>query len=282
MTFDPAMLIDLEKYPIADLDAPAGKNLIALCRAQMGELNSTVLRGFLRAEVKDQLQAEARAIARDAFFYEKFGLNCYRTQDDPRFPADHPRRLFYDVKEGVVAYDQFPANSMLTALYRWPQFAKFLAAVFGKDALYPFDDPYQSLNLMVIRENEADLGMGWHFDENEFTITLMMQPPEQGGEFEYVPNIRSAWDENYRGVQEILNGSTAGVLKEPPEFGMLALFRGGFSLHRVAPVYGSTERIQCIATFEKAPGQRASDESSAAIYGPRVADLIAREKRGGV
>lgn len=277
MTLTPEQMIDLDKYPIHDIDSKKGKALVEQCRNDLSEVCSSVLRGFIKAEVKDALQAEARKLAEDAFYYEKGGLNCYRTGDDPRFPIDHPRRKFYEVKEGVVAYDQFPAESLLDKIYRWEPLSKFLAAVFEKEALYPFDDPFQALNIMALQENTDDVGMGWHFDENEFTVTMMMQPPEEGGEFEYVPNIRNYWDENYLGVNEILDGSDEGVIREKPEFGMLALFRGGFSLHRVAPVKGNTPRLQCIATFDKAPGQKATDESSIAIYGPRVAKIIAEQ-----
>lgn len=279
MSYSPEQLVDLDRYPIHDLQSPAGQALMKKCREELNGLNSCVLRGFIKPSVQAALVEEARDVAKHAFFYEKFGLNCYRTQDDPRFPKDHPRRMFYDVKEGVVAYDLFPVDAMLKKLYLWKPLSDFLAAAFEKPALYPFDDPFQALNIMVINENEEDVGMGWHFDENEYTITLMMQPPERGGEFEYVPNIRTPWDENYRGVQSILQGSKEGVLVEKPEFGMLALFRGGYSLHRVAPVYGKTPRLQCIATFEKEPGQRASDQSSINIYGPRIREVLEAKKK---
>jgi hypothetical protein len=279
MSFLPEQLIDLDRYPIHDLQSEAGQALIKRCRQELEGMNSCVLRGFIKKEVEEQLVAEARQLAEQAFYYEKFGLNCYRTQDDPRFPKDHPRRLFYDVKEGVVAYDLFSVDSMLRRVYQWKPLADFLAQAFDKPALYPFDDPFQALNIMVISENEEEVGMGWHFDENEYTITLMMQPPEQGGEFEFVPNIRTPWDENYRAVQKVLQGDREGILQEAPEFGMLALFRGGYSLHRVAPVKGKISRLQCIATFEKEPGQKASDQSSINIYGPRIREVLQAGKK---
>ena len=80
------------------------------------------------------------------------------------------------------------------------------------------------------------------------------------------------------GVQAILQGSAEGVRRVALQAGALALFRGGFSLHRVAPVSGDTDRLQCIMTFEKASGQRASEESSINIYGPRVAEIISKQK----
>ncbi len=269
-----ADLVDLGRYPIDRLDSEPGLALVRDCRAQLAASNSCVLQGFINDGVVKLLQEEARRLAKEAFFYEKGGLNCYRTVDDPRFPPDHPRRMFFSVYEGVVAYDQFSPESYLRKVYLWEPVLDFLARCFEKKALYPFDDPFQALNILVLRENADEQGMGWHFDENEFTVTLMVQPPEAGGEFEYIPNIRTPWDENYRGVQDILTGVRDGVLSEPPKAGMLALFRGGFSLHRVAPVRGPRERLQCIMTFDKKPGECGSDESNIQIYGPRVAKLL--------
>ncbi len=270
--------VDLDKYPIDNLTTPRASAFINECKGKLAESNSCVLPAFIKPQAMGPLQAEGKALAKQAFFYEKGGLNCYRRADDPRYPADHPRRLFYEVKEGVVAYDQFSDDSLLKRIYLWQPLADFFARVFEKQALYPFGDPFQALNIMVLRENSSDMGMGWHFDENEFTITLMIQPPEAGGEFEFVPNIRDPWDENYRGVQAVLQGSDEGVRRVTLQAGTLALFRGGFSLHRVAPVIGDIDRLQCIMTFEKSPGQRASDESSINIYGQRVADVTAKQK----
>jgi hypothetical protein len=270
-------LVDLERYPIDQLGSREGQALVQRCRAELAETNSCVLTGFIKEDAITTLQEEADRLAVQAFFYEKGGLNCYRTEDDSRFPADHPRRMFFSVYEGVVAYDQFSIDSSLREIYLWQPVSDFLAQCFEKDALYPFGDPFQALNILVVKENADEQGMGWHFDENEFTITLMVQPPEAGGEFEYVPNIRTPWDENYRGVQAILNGDREGIRSEPPRPGMLALFRGGFSLHRVAPVRGNRDRLQCIMTFEKQPGERGSDESNAQIYGRRVAKILAEK-----
>ena len=70
---------------------------------------------------------------------------------------------------------------------------------------------------------------GWHFDDNEFVISLLLQKPAQGGEFEYVPMIRS----------------------DP---GTLALFRGTRSLHRVSPVGQGPTRLIALLSYDARPG----------------------------
>ena len=49
-------------------------------------------------------------------------------------------------------------------------------------------DPLISL---VISAMEPGGEQGWHFDDNEFVVSLLLQKPAVGGEFEYVPMIRS-------------------------------------------------------------------------------------------
>ena len=51
---------------------------------------------------------------------------------------------------------------------------------------------------------EPESEFPWHFDGNEFTISVLVQQAEQGGIFEYVPDIRSPGEENYEKVEAIL------------------------------------------------------------------------------
>ena len=37
----------------------------------------------------------------------------------------------------------------------------------------------------------------WHFDGNEFTLSILIQKAEKGGVFEYVQDLRSPEDENF-------------------------------------------------------------------------------------
>ena len=47
----------------------------------------------------------------------------------------------------------------------------------------------------------------WHFDGNEFTVSILIQEAEEGGLFEFVPDIRKPGDENLESVKSILKGS---------------------------------------------------------------------------
>lgn len=134
-------------------------------------------------------------------------------------------------------------------------------------AWYRSADPFQALNISVMDEGGCQQ---WHFDTNEVAITLLLQAPAAGGEFEYVPLIRSAENEDYEAVKRVLDGDRNGVVQLSQEAGMLVLFKGHRSLHRVAPVRGARRRFQSILTYNPRPGVVGSLESSILHYGPRV------------
>ena len=51
----------------------------------------------------------------------------------------------------------------------------------------------------------------WHFDENEFTFSILIQEAEEGGLFEFLPDIRKPENENLDSVRSILKGSRKRV-----------------------------------------------------------------------
>ena len=110
--------------------------------------------------------------------------------------------------------------------------------------------------------------LGWHFDNSAFAVTLMIQPPENGGVFEYVPALRDhgSGDMNFEGVGEVLDGDVHGTSLDI-RAGTLALFRGRNSLHRVTPTLGDTLRIQVVMAYNTEPGVGLSEQARITFYG---------------
>ena len=76
----------------------------------------------------------------------------------------------------------------------------------------------------------------WHFDGNEFTVSILIQEAEEGGLFKFVPDIRKPGDENLDSVKSILKGSRDRVRSLKLKPGDMQLFKGRYSLHRVTRV----------------------------------------------
>lgn len=266
----PADLIDRGRYPVDDLDSAGGRALIDRIQASMAGTVLCALPGFLRPEVMPRLVAEAEALVPLAYrgpheaspYFYNYGSEL------ESLPADHPRRRKSPRRLSQIAYDLIPETALIRRLYEWEPLAAFLARALGVPALYRCADRFQGLNISVMEEGGCQQ---WHFDTNESNITLLLQAAEEGGEFEYVPLIRSAAAENYEAVKQVLDGHSSRVVRLAQEPGMLVLFRGHHSIHRVAPCRGQRRRLQSILAFNARPGVLGSHESNILHYGPRAA-----------
>jgi hypothetical protein len=109
--------------------------------------------------------------------------------------------------------------------------------------------------------------LNWHFDRCGFTVTLLIQAAEQGGEFEYRNNLRTDADPNYEGVAQLLRGSDAEVRTNPLAAGTLNVFAGKNTLHRVSTVRGSRNRLVAVYSYYERPGVMFSGAERLGFYG---------------
>lgn len=267
-------LIDLDRYPIADLAGRAGRNLIARCRADLKSEGAANLDGFVRPDAIASLVREAEALLPEALV-KRQRRNIYVRPIDESWPQDHPGHRLMPGGSAQIAYDQIPEDAAVRRLFLWDALTDFIAAALGKRKLYRFADPFQALNLIYLREGE---GSPWHFDHNDSTVTLLLQAPEAGGEFEYVPFLRGKDDENFAGVRRLLDSDRANVRVPVRSSGTLTLFLGEFSAHRVVPVRGKRARITAIMTYDEKPDRTSTDETNILVYGARAAQIIAQRR----
>ncbi|HEY6418392.1 MAG TPA: 2OG-Fe(II) oxygenase [Candidatus Binataceae bacterium] len=259
----PARLIDLDRYPILDLRTDAARELARDCRRQLDQTGACELPGFLTADATAQLVREADALAPSAYHSASTGTP-YLEVPDRSLPVDHPRRIFDHTSVGVVAYDQFPADSAMRRLFEWEPFVEFIAAALGKERLHRYADPMGALNLAVMGDGDR---LHWHYDQTDFVTSIALRAAEDGGDFEYVPLIRSSSDENYPRVQRLLLGSNDGVVRVPMTPGTLLLFEGRNSIHRVTPIRGRQTRLVALLAYDTKPGTRSSKLLQMARYG---------------
>jgi hypothetical protein len=267
----PADLIDLGRYPLTDLHREAGRTMVAGLRAQLAHDGTCRLPGFLRPAAVTALAAEAEALAPLAFRGPAAASPYYAKRDTKLgddLPDDHPRRRRATRVLSQVAYDLIPEDAAIRRVYEWDALLPFFSAVLGIERLYRFADAYQALNISVMDEGGRQQ---WHFDSSDFVVSLLLQSPERGGVYEYVPLLRSDDEENYGAVQGVLDGDRSLVETLDLEPGMLVIFQGLYSLHRVTPVAGARRRLQTILSFDTRPGRVGSERTNAMLYGSRTA-----------
>jgi hypothetical protein len=269
-------LIDLDRYPLDDLAGTAGQKLIDQTRAALDQEGSCSMPGFVDQSTVAEMAAEASNLQHLAYpgpievtpYFFNYDLGKGADYSD-----DHPLKRKGKRNLSQVASDLIPDYHKLSRLYHSPVLTDFLAAVLDQ-TVYRNQDKYQSLNISVMNAGGCQQ---WHFDSGLMVTTLLLQAPESGGVFEYVPELRSDESENYEQVQQVLDGDSNRVKRLKLEAGTLSLFRGHYSMHRVTEVEGSRTRIQAILGFSTTPGLQGNLESSILHYGPRVARIEDRE-----
>ena len=256
-------LVDLGRYPIADLASAAAQELIAQYRRQLAATGVALLRGFLTPQATAAMAAEARAAAPGAYFCDSTH-NVYLEPDDGDFAPDHPRRRRLRTIVGSVAYDLLPAASPLRRLYEWDNLIEFVRLVLDRPTLYRLADPLGALSINVFKPGGHH---AWHFDEAEYTTTIMLQEAEEGGYFEYMPHLRRPGGGEYGTIRRVLDGDERGVQRLPFAAGTLSIFAGRLSLHRVTEVLGNRLRLVAVLAFNGAPGVTNSDEVRQLFWG---------------
>ena len=255
---DLAAIIDMSICPIGD------DTFIANCRDQLERDGVITIPGFIRPEALAALVAEAEAKKRNAFFTSSTH-NAYLTPARDDLPPTHVFNRQINSSKGCITTDQVSPGSALHTIYDSDSFRRFLAATVGEKALYEYADPLSSINVHFADEGQE---LGWHFDNSSFAVTLLLQAPRNGGQFQYVRDLRDAdaGDMNYQGVGDVLDGRTAPCdLAISP--GTLVLFRGRNSIHRVTPTIGPLTRILVVLAYNNVPGISLSEAARMTFFG---------------
>jgi hypothetical protein len=251
-------IVDTERHPLSD------EAYRAECRGIIARTGALVLREFLKPEAVAAIRREGEDNEHLAF-YSTQAHNVYLAPPDSDYADDHPRNRAIASSKGCITDDIVPADSPLRVLYDAPTFREFLCTVLDETSLHGYADPLSSINLHYAKPGQE---LGWHFDNSSFAITLMIQPPERGGAFEYVGAVRDAdrGERRFEAVARVLDGEV-----EPQvlaiDAGALVLFRGRDAIHRVTPVEGTRTRMLVVLAYNAEPSVSLSESARMTFYG---------------
>ncbi|MYE76939.1 MAG: arpA protein [Acidimicrobiaceae bacterium] len=224
-----------------------------------------MLGSLVRPEAVARLNGEI-VERKHATHYSTQVINPYfHTAVNPDYPADNPVNTFIERSSGFIPGDAWDPGCATDVLFRAPEVARFIADCLEIPALYCYDDPLAGLT-----SNICDPGQQftWHFDANDFAVTVLVQPADEGGLFEYVPQIRSAEHEGFDAIAGVLAGGREGVRTLELRPGDLQIFRGRYSLHRVTRVgAGSRPRHAAIFAYTLEPGVIGRVERTRQLFG---------------
>lgn len=181
---------------------------------------------------------------------------------------------------GHITRDMIPPQSPAHRLYVSPMFKQLVAACVAAEQLFEYADPLAGLVATVLAPGGC---YGWHYDTNEYVVTVSICDAEQGGDFEYCRDLRRPGDENLDGLAAVLSGADrASVSSASTSPGDLQVFRGRYSLHRVTPVAGARHRVVLVLSYSDRAGVIGPIDRTRRVYG-RVteAHLVAGSARCG-
>jgi hypothetical protein len=256
-------LLDLDRYPLHKAVSSRRAALVDACKAELAATGMFNLEGLMRPAAIDAALVELKPlIATQAFTHRRFH-NIYFKPEIDGLASDHSALRTFETVNHTVCADQM-TDGIVCRIYEWPPLAAFLAEVMEKPRLHTMADPLARANVMAYRHGEA---LNWHFDRSEFTTTLLLQAPDDGGSFQYRRDLRSDGDPNYDGVAALVRGEDPDVRTLALTAGTLNVFKGKNTAHRVTPVVGERDRVIAVLSYYEKPGVTFSEEERVGFYG---------------
>ena len=250
---DVANIIDLERYPIGNLQSKHTQALVAIGRQQLADTALFTLPGFIRAEALAAMQQEALRLLAEGYRHESHRDGIAAAE--PRLTR---------VSLNCAGFDQMADDSPIRQLYCWDPLTDFIGAVLERTPYYRSADPIASCMLTGLSVGDE---LGWHFDPNDGVVTLMIQAPTAGGLFEFAPDVRCADEVALTTVDAVINGDFPGLVRTAHQPGTLVLFNGQRALHRVSPVEQGPDRIILVLSYDSRDGQVFEDRVRLNFFG---------------
>jgi hypothetical protein len=256
-------LINFARYPIDRLESVEGQKFLSISRTSFASDGVLLLKDFLVADAVRTIVDEVLPL-RSMSYCRPHQANAYLSPEEGNLPSNHARNRSSLTNLGVVADDRIPSGSRIRDLYTAPVLLEFLATVLGYPALFPYADLLGSLNINFAGNGQQ---LGWHFDNSDFAATLLLQVPERGGTFEYVPRARTDADPGFSAVTRAFDDDRSVIRTLDQGPGSLVLFRGRHSLHRVTAVEGETPRVIAVLVYDTEPGVKLTEFNRQLLYG---------------
>ncbi len=269
-------LVDLETYPIDRPEGDGYRAVVDAARAGLRSVGCAVIGDLVRPDALAVLGREIEARKATTHFSRETINPYFHTSANAEFPSDHPVNTFLERSSGFIPGDSWGHDTAMRAMFEHPALCGFLADCLEVPALHPYADPLAGLTSNILDPGQL---FTWHFDTNEFAVTVLVEEADQGGLFEYVPNIRSVDDEGFEAIARVLGGDRRSVKTLDLRPGDLQIFRGRYSLHQVSRVASdSRPRHAAIFAYTEQPGVIGRVERTTQLFGRVLPEHIAAEE----
>lgn len=203
-----------------------------------------ILNNFIQWEELEDIKNKSISLFPDSYKSSTwYNLFVDKVWDNNSTKTILSKIKFY-TKKSCICYDQIPNDNKLKILYNSDSFKKFICDILGIKNIYPYKDNLSGININYYNPWDS---LQWHFDNCEFTITLLIKKPDKGGIYQYFPNKRynNEGNEDYENIEKMINWKLYPEQVDLLE-GDLILFKWTESLHRVTEV---TKGQRILVTF---------------------------------
>ena len=97
----------------------------------------------------------------------------------------NPHHIQLKSSKLILNAHDLAAHTELNDLFTSQSFISFISSIL-QTKLYPSTDPYGKFYGNIFNVGDK---LDWHFDQSA-CISLILQPAEEGGEFQFAPNSR--------------------------------------------------------------------------------------------
>lgn len=269
-------LIDLETYALDGPDTARYAEAVSRARSGLQSVGCAVITDFVRPDALAILSQEINERKPTTHYSTQMMNPYFHVSPNPDYPDRHPVNTFLERSSGFVPGDSWEQSTSTRYLFEHPAICRFLADCLEIPALHPYADPLAGLTANVLNPGQQ---FTWHFDTNEFAVTVLVDEADEGGRFEYVPNIRSNGDEGFDAIQVVLEGGRERVHTLDLRPGDLQIFRGRYSLHSVSRVAeNSRPRHAAIFAYTEKPGVIGRLERTKQLFGRVLPEHIEAEE----
>lgn len=264
-------LVNLSTYPVDDPSSSNFSKLVAQCREIFLRDGIVTLPNFLTEEAVATVVREVEGAKGSAWFTDT-KHNVFLDSGDDHFSTEHVRNRQLPTTVASLAYDCLDEQGPLLRLYHTESFTKFIGDVLGLPKLFRLADPLGAASINIFRPGT---GHNWHFDESAFSVTLMIQTAQQGGEFRLTRPIREKGDECgkdsgslFSNLEAVMARKEAGLSRSLTfEPATLSIFSGSRCLHEVTKVDGNRDRFVAVFCFSTKAGVKNSAKVQEMFWG---------------
>lgn len=269
-------VVDLDRYPIHQPESDVYVAVVEHAQKGLRAEGCAVIKDLVHPEGRKVLASEIRERKPTTHFSKEVINPYFHVSINDAFPERHPVNTFLERSSGFIPGDSWGHDTLNRYLFEHPALCRFLADCLEIPELHPYADPLAGLTSNILDPGQV---FTWHFDTNEFAVTVLVEEADEGGLFEYVPDIRTVDDEGFEAIQGVLEGGRVGVHTLDLRPGDLQIFRGRYSLHQVSRVPESSKpRHAAIFAYTEQPGVIGRVERTTQLFGRVMPEHITAEE----